>query len=54
MKKNKSPGVDGISQKILKEIVEQISTPLAHMFTMSLQEGIVPLQWKEANLIPLY
>ena len=29
MKENKSPGVDGISPKILKEIVEQISTPLA-------------------------
>ena len=39
--------------KILKETVEQISTPLAHVFTMSLQEGIVPLEWKEANIIPL-
>ena len=26
MKENKSPGVDGISPKILKETVEQIST----------------------------
>ena len=40
MKENKSPGVDGISPKILKETVEQISTPLAHVFNMSLQEGI--------------
>ena len=44
MKENKSPGVDGISPKILKETVEQISTPLAHVFNMSLQEGIVPLE----------
>ena len=43
MKENKSPGVDGISPKILKEIVEQIGTPLAHVFNMTLQEGIVPL-----------
>ena len=43
MKDNKSPGVDGISPKILKETVEQNSTPLAHLFIMSLQEGIVPL-----------
>ena len=49
MKGNKSPGVDGNSPKILKEKVEQISTPLAHLFNMSLQEGIVPLEWKEAN-----
>ena len=54
MKENKSPGVDGISPKILKETVEQISTPLAHVFNMSLQEGIVPLEWKEANMIPLF
>ena len=53
MKENKSPGVDGISPKILKETVEQISTPLAHVFNMSLQEGIEPLEWKEANGIPL-
>ena len=54
MKENKSPGVDGISPKILKETVEQISTPLAHVFTMSLKEGIVPFEWKEANIIPLF
>ena len=54
MKENKSPGVDGISPKILKETVEQISTPLAHVFNMSLQEGSVPLEWKEANIIPLF
>ena len=54
MKESKSPGFDGISPKILKEIVEQISTPLAHVFNMSLQEGIVPLEWKEANIIPLF
>ena len=54
MKENKSPGVDGISPKILKESVEQISTPLAHVFNVSLQEGIVPLEWKEAKIIPLF
>ena len=55
MKENKSPGVDGISPKILEETVEQISTPLAHVFNMSgMQEGIVPLEWKEANIIPLF
>ena len=42
MKENKSPGVDVIAPKILKETVEQICMPLAHVFNMSLQEGIVP------------
>ena len=64
MKENEAPGVDGISHEILKESVdgisheilkesvEQISTPLAHAFNLSLQEGIVPLEWKEANIFP--
>ena len=39
VKDNKSPGVDGIPPKLLKEIVEQISTPLAKLFNLSLEEG---------------
>ena len=38
MKDNKSPGVDGIPPKLLKEIVEQISTLLAKLFNLSLEE----------------
>ena len=54
MKDNKSPGFDGIPPKLLKEIVEQISTPLAIFFNLSLEEGIVPSEWKEANITPLF
>ena len=54
MKDNKSPGVDGIPPKLLKDIVEQISTPLAKLFNLSLEEGIVPSEWKEANITPLF
>ena len=34
--------------------VEQISTPLAKVFNLSLEEGIVPSEWKEANITPLF
>ena len=44
MKDNKSPGVDGISPKLLLEIVEQISIPLETLFNLSLEERIVPLE----------
>ena len=54
MKENKSPGVDGIPPKLLLEIVEQISIPLATVFNLSIEEGVVPLEWKEANIIPLF
>ena len=32
VKDNNSPGVDTIPRKLLKEIVEEISTPLAKVF----------------------
>ena len=54
MKYNKSPGIDGIPPKLLKEIVEQISTPLAKVFNLSPEEGIVPSEWEEANITPLF
>ena len=54
MKDNKSPGVDWVPPKLLLEIVDEISIPLATVFNLSLEEGIVPLEWKEANIIPLF
>ena len=54
MKDNKSPGVDGIPPKLLMETVEQISIPLARVFNLSLKDGVVPFEWKEANIIPLF
>ena len=36
------------------ETVEQISIPLARVINLSLKEGVVPFEWKEANLIPLF
>ena len=54
MKDNKSPGVDGIPPKLLVETVEQIIIPLARVFNLSLKERVVPFEWKEANIIPLF
>ena len=36
MKENKSPVVDGIAPKILKETVKQMCTPLAHVFKVGI------------------
>ena len=54
MKDNKSPGVDGNPPKLLMETVGQISIPLARVFNLSLKEGVVPFEWKEANIIRLF
>ena len=54
MKDNKSPRVDGILPKLLMETVEQISIPLVRVLNLSLKEGVVPTEWKEANIISLF
>ena len=51
MKDNKSPGVDGIPPKLLMETRTNQYTTL---FNLSLKEGVVPFEWKEANIIPLF
>ena len=54
LKDNKSPGIDGITPKLLKEIAEEISVPLAIMFNLSLHEETVPHEWKHANVVPIF
>ena len=54
VKDNKSPGVDGILPKLPMETVEQTNIPLARLFNLSLEEGVVPVEWKEANIILLF
>ena len=49
-KDNESPGVDGIPPKLLMETIEQINIPLAGVLNWSLKEGVVPFEWKEANI----
>ena len=54
MSDTKSHGVEGRPLRLLMETVEQISTPLAILFKLPLIEGVVPFEWKEVNIIPLF
>ena len=42
--------MDVTPPKILTETVEQVSIPLARVFSLSLKEGVVPFEWKETNI----
>ena len=54
MKDSQLPGVDGIPPRLLMETVEQISIPFARVFNLSLKEGVVRVEWKEVNIMPIY
>ena len=49
-----SPGPDGITVNFLKATQQVISEPLALIFTKSMNEGSVPLSWREANVTPIF
>ena len=44
----------GQTRRHTSRTVEQIIIPLAIVLNLSLKEGVVPFEWKEANIIPLF
>ncbi len=51
---NKSPGLDDLHPKLLFELRHQLVSPLTKLFKLSLENGIVPQEWKEARVSPLF
>ena len=51
---NKSPGSDDLHPKLLFELRHQLVSPLTKLFKLSLETGIVPQEWKEARVSPLF
>ena len=50
----KSVGPNGLSAGFLKEVAEQIVTPLTKIFNKSLQSGVVPQGWKCSNVTTVH
>lgn len=51
---NKSQGPDQIHAKILFELRNEIVKPLTKLFKLSLDSGVVPQDWRDANVAPLH
>jgi hypothetical protein len=47
LKVNKAPGVDEI-------VPDYLSQPLEYIYRKSLEKGVVPSEWKQANVTPIY
>ena len=54
LKSNKSPGYDGISSNIVKNCFHSISSPLKHIFNLSIQKGMFPDSLKIAKVTPIF
>ena len=54
LKRHKSPGPDGLDPRVLKELSNEISKPLAIIMQKSLDEHTLPQNWKDAHVSPIY
>ena len=51
---NKASGADGIPCRLLKEVAHEIAPSLCSLFNISLSLGVVPTEWKFANISPVF
>ena len=51
---NKASGPDELSPKMLKELHLEIAPILTFIFNVSLETGVVPLDWRTADVVPVY
>jgi len=51
---SKAPGPDGMHARVIKECKESFSIVFTLIFKKSLQEGVLPKQWKQANVKALF
>ena len=54
MKIDKSPGPDELSPRLLKLIIDSIKAPLRMIFNRSLQFAEVPMDWRVADVVPIF
>ena len=51
---SKACGYDGIGNMILKICADSITSPLCKIINESFSQGVFPLLWKIANVLPLF
>ena len=54
LKPHGAAGPDGIRPKLLQECVEELAPVLAMIGRKSMETGMVPAEWKKANVIPIF
>ena len=53
LKKDKSPCPDGIHPMLLHSPADMIAKPLADIFSASFEQGVIPADWRKANVSPI-
>ena len=51
---NKTPGVDQIYSVMLKNLAKELAIPLSHIFKCRMATGVVPEDWRIANVAVIH
>ena len=51
---HKATGPDGIPTQVLKELVHELTPVMSLFFQASINQGSIPDEWKEANVVPIF
>lgn len=54
LENGKSPGIDGLTNTLIKHVKAEIIIPLTHIYNLSLSSGIFPDVWKVASVSPVH
>ncbi len=54
LKPDKAPGPDGIAPWMLHMCAEEVTPVLTDIFQTSVDEGVLPRQWREANICAIF
>ena len=54
LKPRKATGIDGIPSSLLKDGADALATPLSTIFNLSIQQNVIPAEWKKAKVTPLH
>ena len=51
---SKAPGLDALKGVVLKNCADTLCFPLARLFQLSYDLGVVPWDWKVAKIVPVH
>ena len=51
---SKAAGPDVINARIMKELADELALILKTLFDSSMEEGVIPSQWKNAHVTALF
>ena len=54
IKPSSAPGPDMVWARVIHDLSEVLAEPLAMVFSSCMEEGVVPADWKRANVTPIF